>query len=963
MTYFTRLSVVFALLAVFAYQATAQGTIRGTVTDESIGEAMMFTNVLVKDTDPPIGAQTDLDGNYEISITPGTYTLEVSYIGYSTNTITDVVVKEGEVTVVDFLMKEESQTLDLNVVVKAEAVKRTENALLTLRKKAVAVQDNMSAQEISRFGSSNAADAARRVTGVSVVDGRYVYVRGLGDRYTNAQLNGQQLPSTDPYRNSIQMDLIPANILDNIIASKTFTPDMPGNITGGNVNFNTKSFPERFTLAASLSATYNTQSSFIDNFLTQEGGSLAGLGYDDGFHELPEAFRQEYNYQDEQVLYTDLVTTSSRIRARRDDDLANILDEGANALNRQRVPSTKSVPFNQSASFSIGNQFMLGDNPLGVLLALNYRKNYRQYTDGTFAYYELTDPDSGLNIDRDLTDNRATERTTLGTMLNLSYKFGGANKISFIGLYNHIGGNDVRELSGPFPAIISGNGIFQTRALRFQERTLLDYQLTGEHVLNDNGLKLEWGGSLVNVGQEDPDFRQFSNTYSIEDGGVDTTFFISPAEFDLPFHFFRTLKDQQYGARLDLTIPFAQGASKGNKIKIGGAISDKDREFQDDVYQIQLGNSERYMGNPSTFFGPNNTGLIGQDDRGRNVIGLFPIGFTKATKENSYTGFERIAAFYAMANYDVNEKLQVVAGFRGEQTNMFVESRDTSLAQGQIDTFDILTSLNLTYKLRENMNVRLAATQTLARPNMRELAPFVSFDFGGDFRIQGNPNLSRTLIQNYDLRWEMFPNPGEIVAASVFYKNFNNPIVTQFVPESANPLIQYVNVANASVYGVEFEFRKSLDFIGLERFRILTNFAYMQSQVDIAADELSIIEEFNPEKGTTRPFQGQSPYLINASLNYTNPDQQLEAILAFNVFGRRLAVISEGADPDIYEDPRPQLDFSISKKFQNNLGVKLSVRNILNPDVRTSMRFKDEEYLITQFRAGIDFGVNVSYSF
>ncbi len=960
MNHFSRFSSLILLFVLIAFtQALAQGTIRGTITDQALGEPMMFTNLLVKELGT--GTQTDLDGKYEMSVAPGAYTLEVSYVGYATNTITDVIVEEGKVAIVDFLLQEESEVLE-TVVVKAAAIKRTENALITLRKKAEAVQDNMSAQEISRFGSSNAADAARRVTGVSVVDGRYVYIRGLGDRYTNAQLNNQQLPSTDPYRNSIQMDLIPANILDNIIASKTSTPDMPGNITGGNVNFNTKAFPERFTLSASISSTYNTQSSFIDNFLTQEGGKLARWGYDDGFHQLPSEFTTPFKYADRDTLYNDLITTSSRIRARRDSALAFLIDEGANALNRQRAATTKSVPMNHSAAFSVGNQFMLGENPLGVLLALNYRKSYRQYTDGLFGYYELTDPDSDLNIDRNLVDNRGTEQTTLGSMLNLSYKFGGSNKISFIGLYNHIGGNDVRELAGAFPAIISGNGIFETRALRFQERTLLDYQLTGEHVLNENGMKLEWGGSLVNVSQEDPDFRQFSNTFSVEDDGS-RVHFISPAEFDLPFHFFRELRDEQYGARVDLTIPIAQNQSKTNKLKFGASISDKNRAFQDDVYQIQLGDSERYMGDPIEFFAPSNTGFIGLDDRDRYRIGLFPIGFDKATNQNSYTGYERISAVYGMLNYDLSDQLKAIVGFRGEHTDMFVESRDADLAKGQIDTFDILPSLNLTYKLRENMNLRAAATQTLARPNMRELAPFVSFDFGGDFRIQGNPNLSRTLIQNYDLRWEMFPNPGEIIAASVFYKNFNNPIVTQFVPEAANPLIQYVNVDKATVYGVELELRKSLDFIGLERFRILTNFAYMQSIVDIPEDELAVIQEFHPEKGTTRPFQGQSPFLLNASLNYTNPDQQLEAILAFNVFGRRLDVISEGANPDIYEEPRPQLDFSISKKFQNNLGVKLSARNLLNPDIRTTMHFKEKEYLITRYRTGIDFGASLSYSF
>ncbi|MEO1624471.1 MAG: carboxypeptidase-like regulatory domain-containing protein, partial [Bacteroidota bacterium] len=275
------LSSIFVLLLSTGLWAQ-QGTIRGTVSDKSTGEVLMFSNVVVKGTDPIIGGQTDLDGNYTIKLAPGTYDLEFSYVGYTTQTVTGVEVKENDITIFDFLMSSDAVELDLDIVVQAERIDRTENALLVLQMKAPAIQDGISAQEISRYGSSNAAESMKRVTGASVQDGRYIVVRGLGDRYSNAQLNGLQLPSTDPYRNSTQLDLIPANVLDNVIASKTFTPDMPGNFAGGNVNIKTKSFPERFTLSASLSASYNTQSSFIDDFLTHQGGDTDWLGYDDG---------------------------------------------------------------------------------------------------------------------------------------------------------------------------------------------------------------------------------------------------------------------------------------------------------------------------------------------------------------------------------------------------------------------------------------------------------------------------------------------------------------------------------------------------------------------------------------------------------------------------------------------------------------------------------------------------------
>ncbi|MEL7020283.1 MAG: TonB-dependent receptor, partial [Bacteroidota bacterium] len=438
-------------------------------------------------------------------------------------------------------------------------------------------------------------------------------------------------------------------------------------------------------------------------------------------------------------------------------------------------------------------------------------------------------------------------------------------------------------------------------------------------------------------------------------------FFISPAEFDLPFHFWRTLNDQQYAGKVDVTIPL--GGSSANKLQVGGFYSDKTRAFRDNVYQVQLGYSERYNGDPDLFFDNNNVGIIDFDENTeRRLIGLYPINFLKSTRENSYDGSETISAAYAMTVYDW-DVIKIIAGARAEKTDIFVASQDTTLETGAIDQLDFLPSANVIVKLTDNMNIRVTGTQTIARPNMRELAPFVSFDFGGDFRIQGNPNLQRTLVQNADLRWEMFPKPGEIIAASVYYKNFKNPIVTAFVPEAANPLIRYINVDRAQVYGLELELRKNLAFIGpaFENFKFSTNLSLIQSVVDISQAEQDIIADFNPEKGTTRPFQGQSPYLINASLNYVDVEKGWDAIVSFNVFGERLSNISEGRTPDIYEQPRPQLDFSVSKSLTENFGIRLRANNILNPATRTLMRFNGEEYNIQEFNRGASFGISLSY--
>ncbi|MEM8906786.1 MAG: TonB-dependent receptor, partial [Bacteroidota bacterium] len=915
------------------------------------------TNIVVKNTDPIIGAQTDLDGNYEIKIEPGTYDLEVSYVGYAVNLIQGVVVTANEITVLDFPMVEEGLELQ-EVVVQAERIDRTENAMLMLQKKSITVQDGISAQEIGRTGSSNAASAMKKVTGASVVDGKFIYVRGLGDRYSSAQLNGLQLPSTDPYRNSTQLDLIPANLLDNIVASKTFTPDQPANFTGGNVNIKTKSFPERFTLSASISTTYNTQSSFKDDFLTHEGGGTDWLGFDDGARAIPSEL---------DTAFTNNVGNTAHILARfGDGEIADLVDAGSKALNPQRTGTTKSTPMDYGVSFSVGNQYKLFNNPLGFMFGINYSRSFTAYQNGSLQYWELTDAAAdSLNINRNLSDNIGTESPQLGGLLGLAYKFGQGNKISFNLLYNHDAEKTTRYLAGPFPAIISGNGIFETSALFFKEREVRSYQLAGEHVIGASGIKFTWGGGFVQSSQEEPDFRQFSNTFNVRDDG-DTLYFISAAEHDLPWHFWRNLEDEQITGKFDLSIPIFKDRNKTNKIQFGMAYANKDREFSDNVFQIQTSHTgpQPYDGDPEKFFGDENIGVVDfNPDNGRYTLGLYPINFEKSTRENSYTGRERSIAGYGMFVYSF-DKLMVIGGARAETTDIFVESRDTSREAGEIDELDILPSLSLIYKLNEQMNLRGSFSQTLARPNMRELAPFQSFDFGGDFRIQGNPELQRTKAQNYDLRWEYFPQPGEVIAVSAYYKNFSNPIIKAFLPISGNPLIEYQNVDQATVYGMELEFRKNLGFItpAFEKLRFSTNFSLIESQVDISPEEVEIIEEFNPEKGDTRPFQGQSPYLLNVGLNYVDQASGFDAMLSFNIFGDRLSEISQGRNPDVYEKSRAQLGLFIKKRWNNGFAIRVSADNLLNAVYKRTMTFKDAEYIIQEYRRGVTFGLGLSYT-
>jgi len=413
---------------------------------------------------------------------------------------------------------------------------------------------------------------------------------------------------------------------------------------------------------------------------------------------------------------------------------------------------------------------------------------------------------------------------------------------------------------------------------------------------------------------------------------------------------------------MDITIPFAQESSTANKIKFGMMYSAKTRDFVENRFQIQTRSNrfERYTGDGDAFFAPSNTGIIGITNSGQNTIGLYVTD--EKVIANDYTGEENVLAAYGMFAYDLN-KLRIVGGARVETTDFTVESADENKPIGRIDEVDVLPSLNLVYRFSEKTNLRASFTQTLARPNMREVAPFSLFDFIGAPLFTGNPDLNRTLATNLDLRWEFYPKPGELLAVSTYYKKFTDPIVFSFIPESQNPEIKPVNVPEALVYGVEVEFRKSLDFISesLSKVKLFSNVSFIKSEVDIRADELAAIRTTEPDFPETRPFQGQSPFLVNAGLNYFDFETGIDALLSFNVFGERLSILGNFQIPDVYEQPIPQLDFSFKKTFNQKYTIGVSARNLLNSNFRQTMTFKGQEYNYLEYERGLSFGLSLAY--
>ncbi|MFT7120208.1 MAG: outer membrane receptor protein involved in Fe transport [Neolewinella sp.] len=951
-----------SLLVTLVFATTVygqQGAISGTVFDED-GFPMLGANVVIQGT--AIGAQTDyIEGKFQFKADVGVYTIVASYVGYGDQIVEGVIVAGNETTILDFnFTTDAAGGIDLGeIVVTGKAINNGEVAVMKLRQNSDKVQDIISAQEMSRLGASNVASAMSKVTGTTVVDGKYVYVRGLGDRYSATTVNGLRLPSTDPYRNSAQLDIIPTNLLDNIVASKTFTPDLPGDFTGGSVNIELKSLPERFTWGISASGSYNTVSSFRDDFRTFDAGSRSALGFNDGTLDLPSGITSAAASD------LDVLDRRAARRAFPNDELAGLLNNAAKELGAGFSQTTKSTPLDFGLSANIGNQFQIGNMPVGFFATASYSRDY-SYREGTRANYFNPGDSEVLFRDFDLQDKRSVEAAKIGGMVGLSFKPSPANEINLYSIYSHQGFLEGRVLTGAndnYGLAGTPESFFYSQTNAFKEQQLMDYVAEGTHTLTGLGnVKLEWAANYIETSQDEPDTRFIA--YTSQNGFTQ----INEAELILPSSFFRELNDNGYQGKIDITVPFLQEKSRGNAIKFGGLYNTKERDFNEASYNFLNRDGlslNDVNGSIEELFAASNLGVIGGES-GANQIGLYVSENT--TLSNSYTGQSDITAAYAMVTYEFSDRFKAIAGVRLESTKLDIESDQAAVAinpedfKANIDTTALLPALNLVYKVNERSNLRGSFTQTIARPNMREIAPFGAFPFIGGVPVFGNRDLELTNINNFDLRYEIFPNAGEVIAFSAFYKKFTNPIVTTF-RNAGQQQFTWTNSESAELYGVELEFRKSLGFLSskLDNFTFNSNFSYLQSSQKIAEKEVRQGLELDPEFSSERAFNGQSPIVVNANLSWDNPDTGWGAIIAFNYFGDRLQSIGAVGTSDIFERGRSSLDLSASKKL-NNFNFTLRAKNLLNPAYETFSEFRGQEYLFSSYERGQEISMGISYS-
>jgi len=950
--------------------AQDSGSISGVVVSSWDGTPLPGATVSVRGT--TLATQTDASGRFELkNVPPGDQVLRFSKSSYATAVVTDARVLPGQTTTVNGNLRPEFYEMEEYEVTAEEFVQQTEQIIFE-RQKSSSMMEALGSEQLSRLGAGNAAESIAKVSGATIVDGKSAVIRGLNDRYVTTSLNGASIPSADPYRQSAALDLFPSQVIDRVVVAKTFTPDQPGTYTGGGIDIVTKSFPEKPFLSVTLGTAYNTQASLNGEFLTYNGGSHDWAAMDDGTRALPEVFNTEAPIGSDPKTDPAIPAPVQGNVLTNSVNLANDVevDQLTKALGPSEfAPHEANAPLNQNFAIAGGNTARLLGQPLGYFASGSYKHDFASYQDGISRRYQ--GGTLGVSeLKNSYRDDRSLSTVNWSGMVTLSYEPIEHNELGFLFFYNQNSVDDSRIQKGI--ETYTPGAIYRKFNLFWTQRNLQTYQMTGKHDFESlGGLQFNWLVGLTKTSQDEPDARFFNDVdfgsgYTTENGTIP-----SPNK---PTRYFRQLEENNRNIKLDWTLPFKNWTDTEGQFKFGAFNSYSERGFTErQIYYNQgfNGNSPGYYYNdPNQYL--TDAQVYGSTFR-TNVNGrTVNVRFNKFIQsyDSYYDGQNSIPAGYLMLDLPVVSTVRLVGGARYESTDLQVYSASyldssvtgTNINNAVLNQGDLLPSAGLIYAITPNMNLRLNYSQTIARPSYRELAAVYNYDPVISEYIEGNPLLKMSSIQNFDARWEWFPRPGELISFSVFYKELQNAIERGNV-DTAGEVISYFNRDQASLYGVEVEARKNLEFLGSywKPFSVGGNLSLIQSEVELTPDELSTKRAFFPDASATRPLYDQSPYILNLDLSFDNPHWGTSASVIFNVNGPRITVAKLNTE-DVYEQPAPTLDFVLSQKIGKSLTVKFAAKNLLNPEFQRTYG-ENSDLLYSSYKKGMTFGLNLSYDF
>lgn len=931
--------IVLGLLSAASMPTWAQ-QIKGVVIDQKSKETLIGAVVTVDGTN--VKAITNIDGNFQIDglDKEKKYTLYINYVGYKTQKIDGVQAKDADQVIA--LQPDEQQLKEVTVT--AVERRNTDAAMIQVAKNSPVIVSNVSAQEISRTQDTNAGEVIRRVPGVSLIDDKFVMVRGLSQRYNNVWVNGGAVPSSEADSRAFSFDIIPSSQIDNLTIVKSPTAEYPADYSGGFIIVNTKEIPAENSFNIAVGGNWNTSSAF-QNFSYSKGSGTDFLGFDNGLRSLNGGIHAALNPQ--------LNANGKPVG----DYTTSLLGNG---LNNDWLVKNRKPLGDLKLAASLNQRWMLGGRTLGMLAALNYTNEYRTYENMENNLYGIYDAANDKpNYLRHSVDDQYNNNVRLGAMLNFTFlSKDGNHKYQLKNIFNQLATSRYTWRDG----VSAQSNLERSAEYYYRSRTTYNGQLTGKHTFTSDAL--DWSIGYAYANRHLPDRRRYLIDDALESGvyALSTGNDISREWTQLDEHILSLGVNDKHHFKFGNFEP---------DLQVGAYGEYRSREYQTRNFIYNWNVSDNNM--PSDFRHSDIPTLLSSEaNMGYDKLYLLE----EKQMRNNYRGHNTLGAGYLALSLPFG-KLGIHAGVRFEHNDMELisNSRDYEKSESSrhYKTDDVFPSLNTTYKINDQHQVRLSYGRSINRPEFREVSSSVYYDFDLASNVQGNTELKNCYVDNLDLRYEWYPSRGELISLAVFYKHFDSPIEWTYTVAGGTDLIySYKNAKSANNYGVELDIRKNLGFIGLKDFSWSFNGALIKSKVQF-------------EKGAKeedRPMQGQSPYLINTGIFYKNAPLKMDIALLYNRIGKRIIGVgrSEGSTgddsnsrvPHSYEMPRNTIDFSLAKKFGEHLELKLNVRDLLAEkiyykqfaDVTYSDGSKKEvEEIARCYKPGRNIGLQAIYKF
>jgi outer membrane receptor protein involved in Fe transport len=892
-------------------------------------EPVAGATIKVEETNKQFSA--NVEGMFRVSLEKGKkYSLLVSSTGYNSKLVSDIDANSLNEDLV--IVLEPKVVSGEAIVIRSTRRQESTVALISFQKNNTSLSNGLAADFIKRTPDKNTGEVLKRVSGASIQDNRFVIVRGLSDRYNSAMLNGALLPSTEPDKKAFSFDMLPAAMIDNIIINKTATPEYTGEFSGGLVQVNTRDIPTKRVFSVGIGFGYNNQSTLRD-FTSNARNRFDWLGFDDGSRNLPDSFPK--TAQEYRTLGKNAAGLNKQI------ELTKLFSGDAYVEEVRTAEPIKNyvITYANTHSFKNGGQ-------LGTLLSVNYRNARLMYNVGR-AFYEA----DGKNV-FEYNDQQNHYQVTNGAVMNLSY-VQKRSKISFKNIFNQFYEDNYYSRTGYNTNRLNDIRFYSSF---LNQRTLFSTQLEGEHQLTKTGIKFKWNGNGGYNWKKQPDLRSALYARRI---GTNEAYEIDP---DDTRRFYSDLKDFSVGTTGQFIVPMSWGGKDKQTLKFGGSNLTRVRDFRSRIFRYNITNFNSFIASNANkdliaAFRPTNMGISGY------ILEDF------TNNQDRYFGASVLNAAYMMLDNKFSD-LRLVWGLRAENFQQLLTSKIQTGERSVLLTkkWDFLPSANLMYSLNSKQNFRLSASRTVARPEFRELAPFAFFDYETNYGVKGDTSLRRSSVLNYDARYEWYPKSNESITIGAFYKDFTDPIEFRLDPASNADSRRYFyqNATSARTYGLEIEVRKGMEFLSpsLKNLFFFGNYTLTSSEVrfnDLSAGDKEIT--------AARPLQGQSPYLINAGFQWTS--EKFNASLLYNRVGERLALVGNTEFPNVYERPRNQLDFQISKKILSNNGeLKLNIADMINnpfyfyENIDQSFAFKKGvDRMFSNYKPGTTVTLTFTYDF